>query len=146
MDPVAGIGLAASVIQFVNFGINAVGLCRQVYRQGTATEHDTIKTTADQLVSLSERTERYLIDENNAARQLSEEENELIRVARRCRDCSERLQGELSKLQARPRASALEVVRKASRAVWKRNDIEKINNELASHKALLESSLLYRLR
>ena len=35
MDPITGIGLAASVVQLVQFGTSAAKTCRQIYQQGS---------------------------------------------------------------------------------------------------------------
>ncbi len=39
MDPLTAFSLACGVIQVVDFSLNVVGKCREVYRDGTSTEH-----------------------------------------------------------------------------------------------------------
>ena len=48
MDPITGIGLAASVIQLVKFGIDAVKKCGEVYQQGSISEYSNIDYTTGQ--------------------------------------------------------------------------------------------------
>lgn len=39
MDPITAFSLACGVIQVVDFSLNVVGKCREIYRDGTTTEH-----------------------------------------------------------------------------------------------------------
>ena len=60
MDPITGIGLAASVIQLVKFGIDAVKKCGEVYQQGSVSEYSNIDYTTGHLASLTESLQQFL--------------------------------------------------------------------------------------
>ncbi|KAL9613034.1 MAG: hypothetical protein Q9167_002424 [Letrouitia subvulpina] len=145
MDPITGIGLVASVIQFVHSGINAAKACRQIYQQGSTSDLANADFTASHLADLTSSLQQSLHNTGTQRSTLSQEESDLIDLARRCESCANKLQHELRSLHARPQASALEAARKAAQAMWKKRSIIKIQDELDTYRKTLETSLLYRL-
>ncbi|KAL8715686.1 MAG: hypothetical protein Q9225_006314 [Loekoesia sp. 1 TL-2023] len=145
MDPVTGIGLAAAVVQLVQFSIDAASTCQEIYQQGSTTDHADAHFTAGHLERLTTSLQQSLHNTGTQSAALSREEKDLLELGRKCEECAKKLQRELSKLQAQPRASALEVARKAARSIWKKGAIVKIQEQLESYRKLLETSLLYRL-
>ena len=117
MDPITGIGLAASVIQLVHFGINAPKPCQQIYQQGSTSGHVDADFIAGHLTALTSSLQQSLQSTGTRSSALSKEEKDLIELGHKCQDCARKLQHELHKLQARPRESALEVTCKAARSL-----------------------------
>lgn len=146
MDPITGIGLAASIVQLVHFGILAAKACQEIYQHGSTTEHTSADAAAGLLASLTGSVQQALHHTRTQSAVLSTEETDLIDLARKCADCAKKLQHELRKLQAQQQASHLEAVRKAARSIWKKITIVKIQEELEGYRRILETSLLYRLR
>ena len=146
MDPVTGIGLAASVIQLLNFSIQAVITCRELYEQGSVKEHRDLDYTTCHLASLTRSLQQSLQSSGTRSRTLSREEKDLLDLGRKCEDCANELQRELSKLKIRKHASTLEAARLAVRAILKRSTINKIQKDLEKCQSTLEISLLSRLR
>ena len=146
MDPITGIGLVASVLQLVQFSINAAQTCHQIYQQGSTSEHTDAAYTANHLADLTKSLQDSLNNAGTSKSALSKEEKDLVDLGRKCEDCANKLQHELRKLQARPQASALEAARKAARSIWKKGSIAKIQEQLDGYRGTLETSLLYRLR
>lgn len=146
MDPITGIGLAASVIQLVTFGISAAKTCREIYEQGVLGDHSQVEYVANHLGSLNKSIQQSLRNSNVQSLVLSKEERELVGLNRRCADCSLKLQHELRRLETRPHTSIALAASKAARALWRKNKIEKIQRELESYRSTLEISLLSRLR
>ncbi|KAL8724123.1 MAG: hypothetical protein Q9181_006974, partial [Wetmoreana brouardii] len=145
MDPIAGISLAASVVQLVDFSIKAAKTCQNIYQQGSTSDYIDADYTASHLAYLSTSLQQSLNDTGARSAALSREEKDLKDLARKCEDCAGKLQHKLRKLQTQPQASALEVARKAARSIWKKNDIAKIEEQLEGYRRLLETALLYRL-
>lgn len=146
MDPVTGIGLAASVVQLVQFSINAAKTCQQIYQEGSTNEHLDAGFTTNQLANLSSSLRQSLAKDDTQSSSLSREEKQLRDVAQKCEDSANKLQHELCKLQTLPQASALAAARKAARSIWKKNSIVKIREQLEGYRTVLETSLLYQLR
>lgn len=146
MDPITGIGLAASVVQIVTFSIQTVETCRQVYKQGSAIEFESLNDTTGHLARLADGLQKSLQDSGTRSQALTREEKDLVDLGRKCQGCADNLQKELSQLHTQPRSSALGAVRKTFRTIWKRDSIEKIYKEMQGYQATLETSLLARLR
>ena len=146
MDPITGIGLAAAVIQLVQFGINAAKACHEISQHGSTIEHTNADNTADHLMRLIKSVQQSLDNTGTQPAVFTKEEKDLIDLGRKSEDCAKRLQDELHKLQVPPHASPLKAARKAARSIWKRNAIVKIQEQLEGYRRLLETSLLYRLR
>lgn len=146
MDPITGIGLVASIMQLVQFGISAAKSCQEIYQHGSTTEHAGAADTAGHLTSLTNSVQHSLHTARTQSAVLSKEENDLIKLARKCEDCAKKLQSELCKLQSQPGASHVEALGKAVRSIWKKNTIVKIQEQLEGYRGILEFSLLNQLR
>ena len=117
MDAFTGIGLTASVLQLIQFGIHVVKTCREIYSQGSSSNNIYADSAAGRLTSLTTSLRKSLHDTEMQSVVLSMEETDLIRLARECEDCAKRLQYELQKLQTRPQASALKIAGKITRSI-----------------------------
>ena len=147
MDPITGIGLAASVIQLVTFGISAAQTCKTIYEQGVLDDNSQVEYVANHLGSLTASIQQPLQKPTSRSLGLSKEEKELVDLSQKCQSCALKLQHELQKLQVpKSRASIVLAASKTARALWKKNSIEKIQRELESYRSTLETSLLSRLR
>lgn len=146
MDPITGFSLAASVVQLVTFGIETVKTCRELYKQGCVSEYRDLEYTTGHLASLTDSLRQSLLASGPKSLALTREEKDLVDLGRKCEDCAHDLQRELRKLQSQPGASALVVVQKAARVVWKRDRITIIQERLVNYRSTLEVKLLHQLR
>ena len=146
MDPVTGIGLVASVVQLVTFGISTVSTIREVYQRGSVSSYDDVDYTADHLSKLTSSLQRSLQSSHTRSSALTRDEKNLIDLARKCEDCAHKLQHELRKLISQPRTSLGAATRITIRAMLKKSKIEDISKQLATYQSTLETSLLHSLR
>ena len=146
MDPVTGVGLAASVIQLLKFSIDVAKTCRTIYDQGSTDENVQADLTAGHLLGLTTLVQQRLHQTGAQSTTMSSEEKEIIDLVQACEDCAKRLHQELEKAQMPPRASIIKVARKTARSVWSRSTIVKIQDELESYRRVLDIALLNRLR
>ncbi|MCJ1431145.1 hypothetical protein MMC27_000496 [Xylographa pallens] len=145
MDPVTGIGLAASVIQLVTFSIDAAKICREAYQQGSVSEYSNLDYTTGHLASLTRTLQQSLQSSSTRSLVLASEEKDLVDLAQKCHYCANKLQKELHKLHTQPRASALDAAQQTARAIWKKSSIDRIYKQLQVYQSTLETSLLSRL-
>ena len=146
MDPITGVGLAASVIQLVTFGIGAAKTCREIYEQGLSGDHSQLDYVASHLASLTVSIQQSLQNSTTQSLRLSKEERELVDLSRQCQNCAHQLSIEIHKLQTKPKTSIVLAASKAARALWKKNRIEQIQKQLEIYRSTLEISLLSQLR
>lgn len=102
MDPITGIGLAALVVQLLQFGIKAAQTCQQIYQQGSTTEYADMNYITGHLARLNVSFQQSLNQAQTPSGALSKEEKELVDLGRKCEECAKELQDELGKLRARP--------------------------------------------
>jgi len=145
MDPVTGIGLVASVVQLVTFGIGTVSTIREVYQRGSVSSYDDVDYTPNHLSKLTGSLQHSLQSCHTHSSALTKDEKDLIDLGRKCEECAHKLQHELRKLNSQPRSSLLAATRITARAIWKRLKIDEISKQLATYKSTLETSLLQRL-
>ena len=146
MDPVTGIGLVASVVQLLTFGIGTGSTIREVYRRGSISSYDDVEYTTGHLSKLTGSLQHSLRSSQTYSSELTSDKKNVIDLGRKCEDCAHTLQHELRKLNSQPRTSLLAATRITARAIWKRPKIEEISKQLATYKSTLETSLLQRLR
>ena len=146
MDPITGVGLVASVVQLLTFGIDTVKTCQELYQKGSVSEYKNLGYTTSHLAGLNSSLQQSLQSSNARSGALTGEEKDLIDLARKCEECATKLQKKLDKLQTQPRASTPKAVRLAFRAIRKKGAIDKINQELQAYQSTLDTSLLTRLR
>ena len=151
MDPVSACGVAASVVQFINFTETLLRGTYEIYKSATPTGDTKIncdlmnvttslKTLNDELLSsLSQRI--------SAGKSLSAHE---IRIGRVCKECSEiadQLISKLKELRAQKRHNLWESFRKALQTVWNKRAIEVLELRLHSFRIYISfsigASLLY---
>ena len=145
MDPITGIGLAASLIQLVTFGISAAQTCKELYGKGVLDDHSQVDYVANHLGNLTVSIQQSLQKPTSRSLGLSKEEKDLVDLSKKCQDCSQRLQDKLQKLRGSPNSIVLAASRTV-RALWRKNSIEEIQKELENYRSTLETSLLSRLR
>lgn len=130
MDPVAGIGLAASVIQLVTFSIDVAKTCREVYTRGSVSQHDTIDFTTGHLADLSKAVQQAMQSPITSSLALTREEKDLVDLARKCQDCANKLQSELHKLRTPAHASVTAAARTTIRVIWKKDTVSRLQEQL----------------
>lgn len=149
MDPVTGIGLVASVVQLVSFGVQTFKTCRQI-QHGSYQQHEDLDSTSKRLAELTEPLKASLQQRSHPRQReqlaLAKEEKNLLEVSQQCHDCARKLQDEIRKLQAQPGDGRVDVARKAARAIFKKDRLKEIQSQLERYQAILETSLLHRLR
>jgi hypothetical protein len=146
MDPVTGIGLVASVVQLLTFGIGTASTIREVYQRGSISSYEDVEHTTGYLSKLAGSLQHSLQSSNTHSSALTRDEKDLIELGRKCENCAHKYQHELRKLTSQPRTSLLAATRITARAIWKRAKIEEISKQLATYQSTLETSLLHKLR
>ncbi|KAL8792379.1 MAG: hypothetical protein Q9195_004992 [Heterodermia aff. obscurata] len=144
MDPVTGVGLAASVIQLVLFSIESVKTVREIYERGSIGRNGDTAYIANHLTDLT-RSLQQSLQSSSKSSALSKDERDLLDLSRQCEECAQKLQRELGKLQSQPRSSVSAAIRITARAVWMKRKIEEISKRLEAYRSTLETSLLHRL-
>jgi hypothetical protein len=143
LDPLSALSVAASVIQFLDFGCKIVGTSLDIHKsKGGATEHnlETAAIAAD-LQSLSNKL-KDASDINSDG--WSESEKKMQDMAIRCHETAKLLCSTLRKLQKneKSRFKSWDTLRVAIKSVHKRGEIEALQRRLDSMRSQLTIHLL----
>jgi hypothetical protein len=148
MDPLSALGLAASVVQFVQFGGSLVSKSHQIYTssEGKLTSNVECETATTRLVALSEQLKDSLRNASSVG--ISADE---LAIEALCNDCiviSKELLVRLNKLSADEgqRRRKWKSFRQALKSVWSKEDIDKIVRRLVTVRQELDSHLIVSTR
>ena len=89
MDPLSTFSLVSSIIQIVDFSAKAVNKCREIYKNGVASENEALEEMARHLTDLDRELE---LPDRNA-------KDEVSVLALKCSNTARMLVPELEKLK-----------------------------------------------
>lgn len=141
MDPISALGVAAAAVQFLDFSLQALHLCRQIRddAQGATALNAQLGTFAKGIRDTSQTLQSQHVNTTACGRHLTQ-------VARKCIATSEELLTVLGDVQRVGKASFVNDARALFRVMKGRRTIEKLHNALKSHQLDLEVAVTLDLR
>lgn len=138
MDPLAALGLAANVVQFISFTFKLLSKSNEIYTsaKGCSSKVFTLEPIYEQLQSLSLRLELSSRKDSNLM--LVEGISDIVKhvfaineLSRSCKEDCDRLLGVLSKLQGRGGSkNRWESFKLALTTIWKESEISNLEQRL----------------
>jgi hypothetical protein len=148
MDPLSALGLAASVVQFIQFGGSLVSKSHEIYTSsdGKLAANIECETATTRLIGLTNRLKDSLRDAGSKGQSADEFAIEAI-----CGDCieiSKELLAQLKKLvlEEKHKWRKWKSFRQALKSVWSKEGIDKIAGRLATFRQELVSHLIVSTR
>jgi hypothetical protein len=136
MDPVTALGIASSVVQFVDFGSRLLSKTAQVHKAGTTYDHINPEAITEDLRRV---TEGLAIDLHKSSTQgeLTSPEQNVQQLCQECSQISSQLLSALASLkqprsrrfQSTARHPRWESFRQAVQTIWSENEVESIKND-----------------
>lgn len=136
MGPLTAFSLACGVIQVVEFGIEVVNKCRQLYKDGTLSQNTDAEEMAQQLTLL-----RGSLDLPN-----HRDQDELLKLGEKCSAIATDLIIELQKLNVSGPHRKRQMIGKTIKSIWKKAAIEAIQKRLDDCRKILDHRVLINLR
>lgn len=136
MDPLTILGLAASIVQFVDIGHKLVTGVKEVYdsTNGVLTSMEDMKLIADDIQNAA--------TEIKGSSPFSQSERAIVNVAQRSLDLANELQQKLKHLEIRPdRSRKVEAARVTLQSFWQRKDIKELDERLSKIYGQLQSRM-----
>lgn len=147
MDPVTAIGVAGSIVQFVDFGIRVVSkgykLCRSV--EGCLPEDLDLEVVTSDLLVLQTKLVDAQPGANVTYKEL-EEFRSFEPLIKRSSDLAEQLLTKLNAAKAQGRFRKWNSLRQAVKSVWSKKEVDDMAERLQSFKSELQLKLLVSLR
>ena len=144
MDPLAALSLAASVVQFVDFGLSIAKEGTEVYHSldGATIQNATLEYITKDLQSLMERLK---IQPPPVGTTFTPAQTSLNNLVKKCSETAKEILDKLEKVKARKR-SVIESLRAAFLNVWSKKGIDELCKHLEGYQIQLNTHLLGSLR
>jgi hypothetical protein len=147
MDPLSALSIAASVVQFVDFGLKIVSKTKEIYNssKGESIDDALTEATAKRLTILAKDLESSLQLEGH---QDLPSDKALYNICVSCIILGNQLTARFDKLRIRndSKHRAWKSFRQALKSVWCKGEIDAISRQLADHRKELDSHILFSLR
>lgn len=136
MDPVAALGLAGNIVQFVDFSCKILQDTKSLYSSstGVSAENDVVEAICRDIINLN--------DALTAPSAPGAIPDSMRSLASTCKDVAAELLGTLDKIRVREPHRKWKSFVQALRSVWKKEQIE----ELVRRMERLRSETQYRLQ
>jgi hypothetical protein len=137
MDPFSAFGLAAAVVQFIQFGADLISESREIYKsaRGLTIEHEELEEACRNLSNLSASLATSSSESTFHAVPRSEKEEVLRRIAVECWKIAGDIVIALRKSDFDgSQQTKLRSFRQALRNVWGRRKLESLEKRLDKHK------------
>lgn len=157
MDPLTAIGLAGTVVQFVDFSCKLIKLGSELYENGQVESYTSSTISTEIVKNLATGAVRDLDEYKTKLTQglqgtgdlghLAEDEIELRKLCTECNGAAETLLGRLNKLKV----SKFEKNRRWKSlqhgliAIWSKDDIQQLSYRLIEYRSAISSKVLLSL-
>lgn len=145
MDPVSAFSLACGIVQVVDFSLKISSSCRKLYKEGTLSENNVIEGWAENLTELCAGLNRLVTEEDDVDTPPANEQ-ELLRLAKKCSSTARDLINELKGLKVGGPHKKREAFKKSFRAFRRKDVIEEIQKRLDSYQKILDTRILVYVR
>jgi hypothetical protein len=147
MDPLAALGLAAAVVQFVDFGIEIFRKSNEILHSasGASAENTSIKNTTSDLQVLLQNIKDSQ-PPVNAGTDIPAEQVSLNSLVVSCNEVGDELLKLVRDVSAGPGAGKRKSLAAALSSAWSRKQIQEITDMLERYKKQLNMNILVALR
>jgi len=150
MDPVSAFGLAASVVQFIDFTERLLRGTYYIYKSATTTGDTKINfdliTVTSSLKTLNEDLQSSLIRETADGRTIPKSEQEIGKICKDCSELADQLITGLEKLRLQRQDDLWESFRRALQTIWSKKQIESLEKRLEAFRMHLMLQINASLR
>jgi hypothetical protein len=147
MDPVSALSVAASVIQFVDYGTRVISKARELYTSadGALSANSKIEEATTRLQALSGSLKA---DEGLQIAPLDETDTALDKICKECSEVSQELVEMMEKLKL-PKScknKKWESFRRTLKGVWEKEKTKEVVDRLARLRSELDTHVLVSIR
>jgi hypothetical protein len=147
MDPLSALSVAASVVQFVQFGASLVSKTHEIYasHEGTLSANVQVEAATKRLIGLVDGLRGPLVAGNSFP---SVGSQELEDICNKCISISKELLARLNKLRVQDthKHRKWKSFRQALKSVWSKDGIEATRKQLAACKDELDMHMTVSIR
>ena len=145
MDPLTAFSLACGVIQVIDFSTKTLMECREIYREGTLSDHRNLEDLIKHLIDIREK-----LDLPDATRRtespIAADDQSLIELSRQCSATAGQLVEKLHSLGIQGPRKSRKAILKILKSLWEKGEIEDIQKRLDRYQTALDTQILVSLR
>jgi hypothetical protein len=134
MDPVSAIGVASSVITFVELAYSFLSAVYSVYDNGQLVEHDTLQTVS---INMREISSQLILEKQSSQRQ---EDVTIVSLATQCHQLAADMARRLSKTRG-GKGKIMSSIKVAIKIMCSKDDIARLQKSLDGCRAQLHLQL-----
>jgi len=142
MDPITAFSLACGVIQVIDFNTKVLSQCREIYKNGSLSENESIESMAEHLTTL--RADLQPTTSSTGAQTAGDKD--LIQLSIKCSEMAKELVAELQSLKAGSTGSRWKAVSVTFRSIKKKSTIDRMQRQLDEYRKILNTKVLADLR
>ena len=139
MDPITAVGLASSILTFIDFGYKIVTGTLEVLKTGSLSENTHITIVINDLQAIVKPLARKPTGK-------SDNEIALRDLAKQCQEVSQKLTDLLETLKADPKSSSWKSVKVVLRSMWKKGEVAELEERLSKYRSEIMVRLVAILR
>lgn len=145
MDPFTAFSIACGVIQVVDYSTKTLTKCKEIYNEGSLSEHKHLEELAKTLVDV--RAKLHLPSANQNAGGIQEPyEQSLLNLATECSKTADQLIDKFHLLKIQGPHKKRQAVMKTVRLLWEKGEIQEIQKRLDFYRSDLDTQILISLR
>jgi hypothetical protein len=147
MDPFTALGIASSVVQFVDFSINVVSKGNKIYHSGDGSlaENHDLEAVANDLLLLQTKLQQSVRPASSET-QLAEDDRALEDLGEAAKALASKLLERLNMAKAQGRFRRWKSLRQALKSVWYKKDIDEMAGRVARMQEQLQTRVLVSLK
>ena len=142
MDPVTAFSLAAGALSVLDVGFRALSTCREIYQNGSLSEHRDTQEITEQLLETTKQLESSVRSVLVAGARHSKD---IVDISKKCSETATELLSQLRKLQQDPKSGFRETIGKSLRAMRKKQYLAEIQRKLERERDILNTRILSKL-
>jgi len=142
MDPLTAFSLACGVIQVIDFSTKVLSQCREIYKNGSLSENESIESMAEVLTTL--RADMQPTTSSTGTPTAGDKD--LIQLSIKCSEMAKELIGELQSLKAGSTGSRWKAVSSTYRSLRKKSTIDRMQRQLEEYRKIMDTKVLADLR
>lgn len=141
LDPFTTIGLAANIVQFVDYGSKLISSTNEIHKSstGSSANHVYLEGVATRLLELGRVLEQPNLTPTTG------DENSLDKLKEECNRDAQALLNLIKALRAK-KDSKWSSFRKALRSTWEKKEIDRIETRLKNHRSEIAAQVVAMLK
>ncbi len=145
MDLLTAFSLACGVIQVVDFSIETLIKCKEIYREGSLLKYEELEELTKNLIDV--RAKLDLPSANQSVGGFNKpDEQSLLDLARQCSATADQLVEKLHSLKIEGPQKKGQAILKTVKLLWEKGEIQKIQKRLNGYRNALDTQILINLR